>query len=287
MNRIKIFTPAAAVVALVLVGVPVQAQHGGGGHGGGGGGHSSGGARQAAAPRSAGGAGAVRGGATGATGVGVPRGSVRSPYYGGRFYGNGFGYALGAPYYAFRPRVSLGLGLWLGYPIAYPYWAFPDPYVYGDPYGYPGYGYAYPGYGNPGYGYPGYGYGAPAYGGYPAPNRAYGNGAPPADPNTVTASPGTTATDPNAATAEPDARASAQGQYGGLSFQITPANAAVLVDGVYVGTASQFTATTQPLTLTPGRHHVEMRAEGYEPMSFDVNVAPGQVLPYQGTLQAR
>jgi hypothetical protein len=181
--------------------------------------------------------------------------------------------------------VGIGLGLYLGYPIAYPYWAFPNPYVYGDPYGY--YDYGYPGYGYPGYGNPGYGYAAPGYGGYPAPNRAYGTAASPTDPNTVTASPGATATDPNAVTAQPGAGAPAQGQYGGLSFQVTPANAAVLVDGVYVGTAGQFTATTQPLTLTPGRHHVEMRAEGYQPMTFDANVAPGQVLPYQGALQAR
>jgi hypothetical protein len=273
MNRIKFLTPAAAVVALALSGVPAHAQHRGGGGGGGG-------AHAAAAPRSGSSAGgAVR------SGVAVPRGTVAGPYYGGRFYGNGFGYALGAPYYAFRPRVSVGLGLYLGYPIAYPYWAFPNPYVYGDPYGY--YDYGYPGYGAyPGYGYPGYGSAAPGYGGYAAPNRAYGNAAPPADPNSVTASPGPTA-DPNAVSAQPGAGAPAQGQYGGLSFQITPANAAVLVDGVYVGTANQFTATTQPLTLAPGRHHVEMRAEGYQSMTFDTNVAPGQVLPYQGTLQSR
>jgi hypothetical protein len=202
---------------------------------------------------------------------------VPGRYYGGRFYGNGFGYALGAPYYAFRPRVSLGLGLglWLGYPVAYPYWAFPDPYIYGDPYWYPGYG------------YPGYGYAAPPYGGYPAPGRAYGTATPPVDPNTVTVGPNAGTPDSNVVTAETGAGASAQGQYGGLSFQMTPATAAVLVDGVYVGTAGQFSATTQPLTLTPGRHHVEMRAEGFETLSFDVNVAPGQVLPYQGTMQSR
>jgi uncharacterized membrane protein len=205
---------------------------------------------------------------------------VAGPSYGGRFYGNGFGYALGTPYYAFRPRLSLGLGLWLGYPISYPYWAFPNPYVYGDPYWYPGYAY-------PGYGYPGYGYGTPPYGVYPAPSGTYGTNAPSVDPNTVSASPNTATVGPNTVTAEPGAGAPEQRQYGGLSFQITPANAAVLVDGVYVGTASQFTATTQPLTLTPGRHHVEMRAEGYEPMTFDVNVAPGQVLPYQGTMQSK
>jgi hypothetical protein len=103
----------------------------------------------------------------------------------------------------------------------------------------------------------------------------------------VTVGPNAGTPDSNVVTAETGAGASAQGQYGGLSFQITPANAAVLVDGVYVGTAGQFSATTQPLTLTPGRHHVEMRAEGFETMSFDVNVAPGQVLPYQGTMQSR
>jgi hypothetical protein len=274
MNRIKFLTPAAAVVALALSAVPAHAQHRGGGGGGG--------ARAAAVPRSGSSAGgAVR---SGTTGVAVPRGTVGSPYYGARFYGNGFGYALGAPYYAFRPRVGIGLGLYLGYPIAYPYWAFPNPYVYGDPYGY--YDYGYPGYGYPGYGYAAPGY-APGYGGYAAPNRAYGPAAPSADPNTVTASPGATATDPNAVSAQPGPGAPAQGQYGGLSFQITPANAAVLVDGVYVGTSAQFTATTQPLTLAPGRHHVELRAEGYQPMTFDANVAPGQVLPYQGAMQSR
>jgi len=68
---------------------------------------------------------------------------------------------------------------------------------------------------------------------------------------------------------------------------VTPGNAGIFVDGVYVGIVSQFSATTQPLTLTPGRHHVAMRAEGYQSVAFDVNVAPGQVLPYQGTMQPR
>jgi hypothetical protein len=36
-------------------------------------------------------------------------------------------------YYTFRRRVNLGGGLWVGYPIAYPYWGVP-PYVDGNPY---------------------------------------------------------------------------------------------------------------------------------------------------------
>jgi hypothetical protein len=260
MNRTKMLTSTAAVVALMLGAVPAHAQRRSGGH--------VSGARSAAAPRSAGAAG-TRVSRNGATGGAVPRSGVAGPYYRGRVYGGyGFGYALGTPYYAFRPRVSLGFGVWLGYPIGYPYWAFPNPYIYGDPYWYPGYGYPVPAYGYP-------------------PNRTYGTAAPSADPNAGATGPSTVTGEPNTVTAEPGAGATAQGQYGGLSFQITPANAAVLVDGVYVGTASQFTPTTQPLTLTPGRHHVEMRAEGYEPMTFDVNVAPGQVLPYQGTMQPR
>ena len=57
------------------------------------------------------------------------------------------------------------------------------------------------------------------------------------------------------------------------------------MDGQYVGLVSSFSRTTQPLTLTPGRHHVEIRAVGYQMMAFDTDVPPGQVVPYQGTLQ--
>jgi hypothetical protein len=33
------------------------------------------------------------------------------------------------PYYTFRPRVSLGFGLWVGFPITYPsYYGYYDPY---------------------------------------------------------------------------------------------------------------------------------------------------------------
>jgi hypothetical protein len=191
----------------------------------------------------------------------------RGSAYGGYGYrGYGFGYSLASPYDAFRPRLGLGLGFYVGYPVAYPYWAFPSPYVYGYPYppAYeypPAYGSVYPG--APGYSAPG---SYPAYGGAPA-----------ADPNGVTATPQTPAPTQD--------QPPAQGQYGGLSFQITPDTAQIYVDGAYVGIASQFAATTQPLTLTPGQHHVEVRASGYQSMVFNVNVAPGQVIPYQGTMQ--
>jgi PEGA domain-containing protein len=261
MNLSKTLTTVMVPVVLALAPLPVAAQHGGGGggHGGSGGGHAgaavghaSGGGTRSVGP-------AARAGVTVGRGAPVPRGSYRAGGpnyrgYGGFGYGygryGGFGYALGAPYYAFRPQFALGFGLFAGYPVDYPYWAFPDPYVYGYSYDGP-YGWNYSG-----------DYAAPAAG-----------------PDAVIAAPGSE-------TAQPG-QGPAQGQYGGLSFQITPATAQVYVDGVYVGTVGQFSATTQPLTLTPQRHHIELRADGYQAMTFDVDVAPGQVIPYQGTMQSR
>ena len=59
----------------------------------------------------------------------------------------------------------------------------------------------------------------------------------------------------------------------------------MFVDGEYVGTVSQFTPTSPALGLTPGRHHIEIRAAGYRTMDLDADIVAGQVIPYQGTLQ--
>ena len=161
------------------------------------------------------------------------------------------------PYYAFRPRFSVGFGLWVGFPIAYPYYYsyYPAsyPYVSAYPYPYP-YPYAYP---YPMYGYP-----------YPAANSPYPAAYPPSPPGTVGVQPG-----------PPNTNA------GGVSFEVTPSTAEVLVDGAYVGTVGQFTPTAQPLGLTPGRHRIEIRAPGYQTIAFDVDIVAGQVVPYQGTMQ--
>jgi hypothetical protein len=157
------------------------------------------------------------------------------------------------PYYAFRPQFSLGFGLWAGYPIAYPYYNYGYPYY---PYYY-GYGYSYPS-------------------AYPAPyNYAPDYSSDPSYPtmNTPTGTTGNSG----------DVQASRNS--GGLSFEITPSDAEIYVDGQFEGPVSNFTPSSAPLTLTPGRHHVEIRASGYQVMSFDADVVAGQVIPYQGTMQ--
>lgn len=73
--------------------------------------------------------------------------------------------------------------------------------------------------------------------------------------------------------------------YGGISLTISPDDASVIVDGVYVGIARDFSTTYQPLTLTPGRHHIELQAHDRVPLAFDVDIVAGEVLPFHGTLQ--
>lgn len=141
------------------------------------------------------------------------------------------------PYYSFRPRVRLGLGVWIGYPVNYPPYFYPYrsyPYIYEYPY--PN---TYP--------YPS--------ASYPAPGSLPGTGT------------------------------LAVGVAGGLSFEITPPEAGVYVDGQYVGAVGQFTPNQPPLSLASGRRHVEIREPGFEIIAFDVDILPGQVIPYRGDLR--
>jgi len=135
--------------------------------------------------------------------------------------------------------------LWAGYPFT---WAYP---FYYPPY--PSYYYPYA---DP---YP-YAY-APGY-----------SVAPPVD-ETPNAAVGSTGVLPD------------QSNLGGLSFQITPSEAQIFIDGNYVGTVGQFTPSTQPLGVPAGRHHVEVRNPGYQTMSFDVDIVAGEVIPYQGQME--
>jgi hypothetical protein len=73
--------------------------------------------------------------------------------------------------------------------------------------------------------------------------------------------------------------------YGGLSFDIQPSDADVWVDGQYVGTVKTFTPYGEPLTLTPGQHHIVVQRDGFRGMEWDVTVEPGQVIPYRGAMQ--
>jgi hypothetical protein len=133
------------------------------------------------------------------------------------------------------------------------------PYVYrpgvslGFYYGYPWYvGPSLYGYG--GYGY-GYGYPYSWYGGYPA-SPYYGR--PPAYYYRT---------------------------YGGFRIALPQRDAEVYVDGYYAGVVDDFDGNLQQVNLEPGPHHLEVRAEGFEPAEFDVNVEPGRTITYRTVLR--
>jgi hypothetical protein len=75
-----------------------------------------------------------------------------------------------------------------------------------------------------------------------------------------------------------------ESRVGGISFDIDPYDAEVYVDGSFVGYASDFDPSQMPLTLQSGRHHLDLSSPGYQDVSFDITVVPGQVIPYQGSL---
>ena len=125
-------------------------------------------------------------------------------------------------------------------------------YVPGGYYGY-GYGYYDPwAYGAAGYGFYS-GYYDPWYGGYPA--------------------------DPQGGTFTPS------NDEGKLRLKIKPREAEVYVDGYYVGQVDDFDGIFQRLHLDSGAHRIEVRAPGYESLSFEVRISPDHTTTYQGELK--
>jgi hypothetical protein len=136
-------------------------------------------------------------------------------------------YRFARPYYVFSPWLDLGFGIWVGYPVSYPWVYLGDyrPTVFG----------------------------ACVSCGY-----------------SVTPMP---------------LPASTQPDYGGVSFDVQPADANLFIDGQYVGVVGSFGPAAEPLTLAPGTHRIAIQRDGYRPIEWDVTVQAGQVIPYRGVLE--
>lgn len=192
------------------------------------------------------------GGGGGRPGGGAPATSHAAP--GHPIYGSPGHATNRPPYYPYYPNYG------------HPYYGYP---YYGHGYygGYPYYGYPY--YGYPYYGYPGWGfslyYGYPyygfsvgvGYGGYPG----YGYGG-------YAVYPGPAAN-----------------PYGGVRIAVPQRNAEVYVDGYYAGVVNDFDGTFQQVNLEPGPHRIEVRAAGFEPTNFSVQVTPGHTVTYRAALR--
>lgn len=77
------------------------------------------------------------------------------------------------------------------------------------------------------------------------------------------------------------------GATGSLRLKIEPREAQVYVDGYFVGDVDNFDGLFQRLKIDAGGHRIEIRAEGYEPIQFDVLLTPGETVTYKGDLKRK
>lgn len=73
--------------------------------------------------------------------------------------------------------------------------------------------------------------------------------------------------------------------YGGLRIDGAPPDAQVYVDGYYSGIVNDFDGAFQHMNLRTGAHRIEVRPSGLPPVSFNVNVAPGQTITYHAGMR--
>ena len=69
------------------------------------------------------------------------------------------------------------------------------------------------------------------------------------------------------------------GYYGAVRLKVKPNQAEVLVDGYYVGIVDEFDNPFQQLHLESGPHRIEVREDGYEPVTFEVRIVPERPPP--------
>jgi hypothetical protein len=75
--------------------------------------------------------------------------------------------------------------------------------------------------------------------------------------------------------------------YGSVRLEIPQKDAEVYADGYFAGNVDNFDGRFHQLNLEPGPHRIEVRAPGFEPIAFDVNVEPGRSVTYRATMRPR
>jgi hypothetical protein len=74
---------------------------------------------------------------------------------------------------------------------------------------------------------------------------------------------------------------------GELRLKVKPKDAQVYVDGALAGTVDNFDGTFERLTLPEGPHRVELRLDAHQPVSFEVNIVPNELVTYRGKLDPK
>jgi hypothetical protein len=72
--------------------------------------------------------------------------------------------------------------------------------------------------------------------------------------------------------------------FGSVRLDIPQKDASVYVDGYFAGVVDDFDGVFNSLDLPVGPHRIEIRAPGYETLTFDVYVQPNHTIRCRGTL---
>jgi hypothetical protein len=73
---------------------------------------------------------------------------------------------------------------------------------------------------------------------------------------------------------------------GSIKLKVKPRDAEVYVDDTYYGKVDHYDGAFQHLDLKAGTHKVEIRANGYETIQFQIRVLPGKTTTYNGEMKA-
>lgn len=76
-----------------------------------------------------------------------------------------------------------------------------------------------------------------------------------------------------------------QGYQGRLRLKVKPSDAEVFVDGYYAGVVDEFDNIFQHLSIETGPHRIEVREDGYEPLTFEVRILPNRTVTYKGEMK--
>jgi hypothetical protein len=74
---------------------------------------------------------------------------------------------------------------------------------------------------------------------------------------------------------------------GELRLDVSPRHAQVYVDGYYAGVVDDYDGAFQAIKLESGAYRIDIMAPGYETLTFDVRINPGQKIRYRGDLIRR
>lgn len=66
--------------------------------------------------------------------------------------------------------------------------------------------------------------------------------------------------------------------YGAIDCDVKPKEAEVYIDGKFVGVAGEFDGWPRYLYIKPGKYEIKFKLEGYEDLTFNVEVAPKKII---------